>query len=166
MTKTSRRMPSSFCFIFSGCEKSIPFDSCTFDCIFMDNFREASHIDFVHDKRHMDVMGWGGGEWVGACDVSRWKIVENFDNLMKIFNILKSSIQSIQKSSIFINVFTFSVYMYAHYQVIALPQVYFALLYTTLNLKNCKINMDVLLQKNVDMTFLVEKIDLLRFPFG
>ena len=29
---------------------SIP---CTFDCIFMDNVREASHIDFVHDKHHM-----------------------------------------------------------------------------------------------------------------
>ena len=29
---------------------------------------EASHIDFVHEKRHMDVGGWGG---VGACDVSR-----------------------------------------------------------------------------------------------
>ena len=26
--------------------------------------------------------------------------------------------------------------------------------------------MDVLLQKNVDMTFLVDKIDLLRFPCG
>ena len=22
--------------------------------------REASHIDFVHEKRHMDVGGWGG----------------------------------------------------------------------------------------------------------
>ena len=31
--------------------------------------REASHIDFVHEKRHMDVGGWG----VGACDVSLWK---------------------------------------------------------------------------------------------
>ena len=31
--------------------------------------REASHIDFVHEKRHMDVRGGGGG--VGACDVSR-----------------------------------------------------------------------------------------------
>ena len=90
--------------------------------------------------------------------------MENFDNLMKIFNILKSS--SIQKSSIFINVFTFSVYIYAHCQVLALPQVYFTLLYTTLNLKNCKINMDVHLQKNVDMTFRVDKIDLLRFPCG
>ena len=56
--------------------------------------------------------------------------------------------------------------MYAHYQVLALPQVYFTLLCTTLNLKTCKINMDVLLQKNVDMTFLVDKIDLLRFPCG
>ena len=24
------------------------------------NVREASHIDFVHEKRHMDVGGWGG----------------------------------------------------------------------------------------------------------
>ena len=36
----------------------------------------------------------GGG--VGACHVSWLKIVENFDSLIKIFNILKSSIQSIQ----------------------------------------------------------------------
>ena len=34
------------------------------------NVREASHIDFVHEKRHMDVGGEGEG--VGACDVSRW----------------------------------------------------------------------------------------------
>ena len=33
--------------------------------------REASHIDFVHEKRHMDVGGWRGGGGVGACDVSR-----------------------------------------------------------------------------------------------
>ena len=32
------------------------------------SFRGASHIDFVHEKRHMDVRGWGGG---GTCDVSR-----------------------------------------------------------------------------------------------
>ena len=31
------------------------------------SFREASHIDFVHKKRHMDVGGWG----VGACDISQ-----------------------------------------------------------------------------------------------
>ena len=30
--------------------------------------REASHIDFVYKKRHMDV---GQGGRVGACDVSR-----------------------------------------------------------------------------------------------
>ena len=29
-------------------------------------FREASHIDFVHEKRHMFVWGWG----VCSCDVS------------------------------------------------------------------------------------------------
>ena len=31
--------------------------------------REASHIDFVHEKRHLDVGGEGGG----ACGVSRGK---------------------------------------------------------------------------------------------
>ena len=31
--------------------------------------REASHIDFVHEKRHMDDGGGGGGGRVGACDV-------------------------------------------------------------------------------------------------
>ena len=35
-------------------------------------------------------MGRGGGG-VSACDVSRSKIVENFDSLFKIFNVLKSS---------------------------------------------------------------------------
>ena len=32
------------------------------------SLREASHMDFVHEKRHMDV---GRGEGVSACDVSR-----------------------------------------------------------------------------------------------
>ena len=40
----------------------------------------------------MDVGRWE----VGACDVFRRKIVENFDTLLKNFNILKSSIQSRQ----------------------------------------------------------------------
>ena len=30
-------------------------------------FREASYIDFVHEKRHTTL----GGEGVGTCDVSR-----------------------------------------------------------------------------------------------
>ena len=30
------------------------------------SLREASHIDFVHEKRHMDV-----GEGGGTCDISR-----------------------------------------------------------------------------------------------
>ena len=29
--------------------------------------REASHIEFVHEKRHMFVWGWGGGGWGGAA---------------------------------------------------------------------------------------------------
>ena len=73
-------------------------------------------------------------------------------------------------------------YIYAHYQVLALPQMYIYISYTTLNLKDCKINnatgasakskkvCDIskggggVLQKNVHMTFLVDKIDLWRFP--
>ena len=43
----------------------------------------------------MDV--WRGG--VGAGDVSWWKIVENFESLLKILNILKQSIQIIQNSA-------------------------------------------------------------------
>ena len=50
-------------------------------CLITDrSLREASHIDFVHEKRHMDVGGGGGG----GCDISReksWKIsivLENF----------------------------------------------------------------------------------------
>ena len=31
------------------------------------NALKEAHIDFVHEKRHMDV----GGRGVGACDVSR-----------------------------------------------------------------------------------------------
>ena len=64
-------------------------------------------------KRHISILSTTNVIWtldsggVGACDVSRCKIVKNFDSLLKILNILKSSIQSIQKSSIFINVFIF-----------------------------------------------------------
>ena len=62
--------------------------------------------------------------------------------------------------------------MNSHYQILALPQVYFILLHTTLNLKACKINNKKKyvtflrggggggLQKNVHMTFLVDKIDM------
>ena len=71
--------------------------------------REASYVDFVHEKRRMDIRGWW--EWGGACYVSRLKIVKNFDSLLKIFNILKSSIQ--------VSVFIIRVCMYAHYQVLA-----------------------------------------------
>ena len=59
--------------------------------------------------------------------------------------------------------------MYAHYQVLALPQMYF--LFILHNTQTCKINnrkvRDVSkggggggLQKNVHMTFLVGKIDM------
>ena len=36
------------------------------------SLREGSHIDFVHEKRHMFVWGFGGGGGggVGSCDVS------------------------------------------------------------------------------------------------
>ena len=45
--------------------------------------------------REASYGGWG----FGACDVSRRKIVGNFKSLFKIFNILKSSIQSIQNTT-------------------------------------------------------------------
>ena len=67
------------------------------------------HIDFVHEKRHMDAGGGGGGEggWRLVTFLGK-KSCENFDSLIKIYNILKSSIQSIQNpASIFISVFTF-----------------------------------------------------------
>ena len=40
----------------------------------MNKFREASHIDFVHEKRHMDV---GGGELAPVTFLSEksWKIL-------------------------------------------------------------------------------------------
>ena len=85
------------------------------------NIREASHIDFVHEKRHMDVGGWGGGWRLWRFSV---KIMENFDSLFENFNILNSSYTKYTKSSIFVSVFIFKVYLYAHYQVLALLQVY------------------------------------------
>ena len=30
-------------------------------CLLLFFVREASHIDFVHEKRHIDVGGWEGG---------------------------------------------------------------------------------------------------------
>ena len=70
------------------------------------------------------------GRGIGVFDVSRSKI-------------LKSSIQSTQqyiKSSIFVSVFILQVYLYAHYQVLALRQVYNIYFCTTLNPKAWKIN--------------------------
>ena len=45
----------------------------------MYNVKEASHIDFVHEKRHMDVGGGGGGVRWGLAPVAflgekSWKI--------------------------------------------------------------------------------------------
>ena len=57
---------------------------------------EASHIDFVYDERHMDVEKGGGFRLAPVTFLSE-KWWENFDSkLLKIFNILKSSVQSIQ----------------------------------------------------------------------
>ena len=46
------------------------FDSCqrTYKFNFSELLGKRPHIDFVHEKRHMDVGGYGE---VGACDVSR-----------------------------------------------------------------------------------------------
>ena len=60
--------------------------------------REASYIDFVYKKRHMDV-----GEAVGACHVSRWKISIVLENFY-YFEIIYTKYT---KSSIFVSVFTF-----------------------------------------------------------
>ena len=110
---------------------------------------------------------WGWGGEFSACDISRWKIVENSVSLMKILNILKSSIQNPAFSYMYLH-------MYAHYQLLALPQVYFILFYTKLNFKACTINnrkkfVTFLrggggLQKNAHVTFLVDKIDMCSFP--
>ena len=51
------------------------------------NILGASHIDFVHEKPRMDVGGGGGG--VPVTFLGR-------NSLLKIFNILKPSIQSMQ----------------------------------------------------------------------
>ena len=107
--------------------------------------------------------------------------MENFDGLLKFFNILKSSIQSTQIQH-------FHKCMYLYFQYIFMltirfwpcPKCTFIRLYTTLNLKACKINnasgaspsrkkcVTFLrgggLQKDVHMKFLVDKIDMWRFP--
>ena len=83
-------------------------------------------------------------------------------------------------SSIFVSVFIFKVYLYAH-QSWPCPKCTFVLLYTALNLKACLNNASEALaeskkvrdvskggggggmgglQKNVHMTFLVDKIDM------
>ena len=55
-------------------------------------------------------MDVGGGGGVGACDVFRLKIVENFDSLLKIFNIL-SSIQNIQNPAFCMCIYNLSIYV-------------------------------------------------------
>ena len=52
----------------------------------------------IHNPPFKGSVTYGGGE-VGACDVSQQKIMENFGSLLKMFNILKSSIQSIQNQA-------------------------------------------------------------------
>ena len=100
------------------------------------------------------------------------KIVENFDSLLKIFNVLKLSIQSIQNPA-------FKCICMLIVRSWSCPNCTFMRLYTTLNPKACKINnvsgasaeskkvRDVSKgggvggsQKNVHMTFLVDKIDM------
>ena len=49
---------------------------------------KASHINFVHEKLHMDVEGGGGGGAGGVVapvTFLRGKILENFDGLFKNF---------------------------------------------------------------------------------
>ena len=104
------------------------------------HFREASHIDFFHEKRHMNTK------------------IQHFYKCIYILSICMLIIRSW-----------------------LCPKCTFTLLYTTLNLKDCKVNnatgasatskklRDVSkgggggvegLQKNIHMTFLVDKIDL------
>ena len=67
--------------------------------------------------------------------------MENFDILTKTFDILKSSIQSIQNPA-----FSYSKCIYIKYICMLIisswlcPKCTFILLYTTLNLEACKIN--------------------------
>ena len=108
--------------------------------------------------------------------------MENFGSLFENFNILNSSIQGIQHPAFSL------VYLYLKYICMLIfrswpcPKCTFIFLYTALNLKACTINnasgatavskevRDVSkggggggvggLQKNVHMTFLVDKIDM------
>ena len=50
---------------------------------FSRNIREAKHIDFVRERRHMDVCGRGGG--LAPVTFLGEKIVESFDSLEKFF---------------------------------------------------------------------------------
>ena len=56
--------------------------------------REASHIDFVHEKRHMDVGGGGGvapvtflGEKLGKISIVCWKFIIFWNYLYKVYKI-------------------------------------------------------------------------------
>ena len=84
----------------------------------------SSHIEFVHEKRHMDIEG-GGLAPVTFLGEKSWKF-RSYDSLLKIFNILKSSIKSIQNPA------SSLVYLYFKYicmlivrTCMALPQLYF-----------------------------------------
>ena len=61
----------------------------------------------IRDPRETSYGRWGEG--VGACDVSPLKMVENC--LLKIFNILKSSIQNIQNPAFCKCIYNLSIYV-------------------------------------------------------
>ena len=74
--------------------------------------REASHIGFVHEKRHMDVGGWGGGlAPVTFLGEKSWKI----SIVCKKFLIFKIIYTKYTKSSILLVYLYFKyIAMYAH----------------------------------------------------
>jgi hypothetical protein len=55
-------------------------------------------MDFLHEKRHMFVWGWGGGGGVAAVTFlcRTWK---NLIVLSKAFNISESSLQNIKNKT-------------------------------------------------------------------
>ena len=72
---------------------------------FSRNMREASHINFVRERRHMDVCGRGGG--LAPVTFLGEKILESFDSFSKNFLYFVIIYTKYTKSSIFISVFIF-----------------------------------------------------------